>query len=52
MKEFEKIINSAWDNRDTINSKSDQSIIDAIKETIELVDKGKIELLKKKVMNG
>ena len=48
MKEFEKIINTAWDNRDTINSKSDQSIIDAIKETIELVDKGKIRVAEKK----
>ena len=52
MKEFEKIINTAWDNRDTINSKSDQSIIDAIKETIELVDKGKIRVAEKKVTNG
>ena len=48
MKEFEKIINTAWDNRDTINSKSDQLIIDAIKETIELVDKGKIRVAEKK----
>ena len=48
MKEFEKIVNTAWDNRDTINSKSDQSIIDAIKETIELVDKGKIRVAEKK----
>ena len=48
MKEFEKIINAAWDNRDKIDSKSDQSIIDAIKETIELVDKGKIRVAEKK----
>ena len=32
MKEFEKIINTAWDKKDEINSKSDQSIIDAIQE--------------------
>ena len=38
MKEFEKIINTAWDNRKKIDSKSDQSIIDAIKETVELTD--------------
>ena len=31
MKEFEKIINTAWDNKEKINSKSDQSILDAIK---------------------
>ena len=48
MKEFEKILNTAWDNKDKINSKSDQSIIDAIKETIELVDKGKIRVAEKK----
>ena len=48
MKEFEKIINTAWDKKDEINSKSDQSIIDAIKETIELVDEGKIRVAEKK----
>ena len=48
MKEFEKIINTAWDNRQKIGSKSDQSIIDAIKKTIELVDKGKIRVAEKK----
>ena len=50
MKEFEKIINTAWDKRDKIDSKSDQSIINAIKETIELVDKGKIRVAEK--ING
>ena len=48
MKEFEKIINTAWDKRDKIDFKSDQSIINAIKETIELVDKGKIRVAEKK----
>ena len=48
MKEFEKIINTAWDNKDKIDSKSDQSIINAIKKTIELVDKGKIRVAEKK----
>ena len=48
MKEFEKIINTAWDKRDKIDSKSDQSIINTIKETIELVDKGKIRVAEKK----
>ena len=48
MKEFEKIVNTAWDNRDKIDSKSDQSIINAIKETIELVNKGKIRVAEKK----
>ena len=48
MKEFEKIINTAWDNRDKIDSKSDQLIINGIKQTIELVDKGKIRVAEKK----
>ena len=48
MKEFEKIVNTAWDNRDKIDSQSDQSIINAIKETIKLVDKGKIRVAEKK----
>jgi len=47
MKEFEKIINAAWDNRENTNSSSDQSILDAIKETIEMVDKGKIRVAEK-----
>ena len=48
MKEFEKIINTAWDNRQNIDSKSDQSILDTIKETVELTDKGKIRVAEKK----
>jgi len=48
MKEFEKIINTAWDNKEKIDSKSDQSVLDAIKKTIELVDKGKIRIAEKK----
>ena len=47
MKEFEKIINAAWDNKKNINSSSDQSILDAIKETIKMVDKGKIRVAEK-----
>ena len=47
MNDFENIINTAWDNRDQVNSKSDQSIIDAIKETIKLVDAGKIRVAEK-----
>ena len=47
MNDFENIINTAWDNRDQVNSKSNQSIIDAIKETIKLVDAGKIRVAEK-----
>ena len=31
MKEFENIINTAWDNKESINVQSDQSILNAIK---------------------
>ena len=48
MKDFEKIINSAWDKKDQINSKSDPLIINAIKETIKSVDEGKIRVAEKK----
>ena len=48
MNEFENIINSAWENKEQINNKSDNSIINAIKETINLVDAGKIRIAEKK----
>ena len=35
MSNIEKIINSAWENKDKINKNSDKSIIDAINEIIE-----------------
>ena len=47
MKEFENIINTAWDNKDSINGQSDKSILNAIDQTIELVDKGKLRVAKK-----
>jgi len=47
MKEFEKIIDTAWENRETINSKSDQSLLVTIKKTIEMVDEGKIRVAEK-----
>ena len=39
---IEKIINEAWEKKDQINKDSDKSIIDAIKETIHLLNEGKI----------
>ena len=42
MSDIEKIINDAWEIKDQINKNSDKSIIDAIKETITLLNKGKI----------
>ena len=45
---FEKIINEAFDTKEKININSDKSIIDAINETIELTDQGKIRVAEKK----
>ena len=52
MKEFENIINTAWENKDSINGQSDKSILDAINQTIELVDSGELRVAEKKVMSG
>ena len=48
MKDFEKIINDAWKNRNKINSKSGKKIISAINKTIDLLDQGKIRVAEKK----
>ena len=45
---FEKIINDAFENKEKIDANSDKSIIDAIKETIELTDQGKVRVAEKK----
>jgi 2,3,4,5-tetrahydropyridine-2-carboxylate N-succinyltransferase len=45
---FEKIINEAFDIKEKVNANSDNSIIEAIKETIELTDQGKIRVAEKK----
>ena len=47
MKEFENIINKAWENKDSINGQSDKSILDAINQTIELVDSGELRVAEK-----
>lgn len=52
MKEFENTINTAWDNKDSINGQSDKSILDAINQTIELVDKGELRVAEKMAMSG
>ncbi len=39
---IEKIINEAWENKGQINKGSDKSIIDAINETVHLLNEGKI----------
>ena len=48
MDKFEKIINEAFEIKEKINAGTDKSIIDAIKETIELTDQGKIRVAEKK----
>ena len=45
---FEKIIDAAFENKEKIDANSDKSIIEAIKETIELTDQGKIRVAEKK----
>ena len=45
---FEKIINDAWKNKDQINQQSNKEIVNAISETIELLDGGKIRVAEKK----
>ena len=44
---FEKIINETFKNKESVNFNSDQSIINAITETIELIDQGKIRVAEK-----
>ena len=48
LNKFEKIIDTAFENKEKIDANSDKSIIDAIKETIELTDQGKIRVAEKK----
>jgi 2,3,4,5-tetrahydropyridine-2-carboxylate N-succinyltransferase len=48
MKAFEKIINDAWDNKENISETSDPTIVNAIKETINLLDLGKVRVAEKK----
>ena len=52
MQKFEEIIDKAWEDREQINKNSDQNILDTIKETINLVDNGKIRVAEKKTTNG
>ncbi|MDC0366537.1 2,3,4,5-tetrahydropyridine-2,6-dicarboxylate N-succinyltransferase [Pelagibacteraceae bacterium] len=44
---FEKIINEAFENKEKIDANSDKSIVDAIRETIELTDQGKVRVAEK-----
>jgi 2,3,4,5-tetrahydropyridine-2-carboxylate N-succinyltransferase len=48
LNKFEEIINKAFEDKEKVNANSDKSIIDTIKETIELTDQGKIRVAEKK----
>ncbi len=50
MNNIEKIINDAWENKEKISSNSDKSIIDAINQTIQNLDQGKMRVAEK--ING
>jgi len=44
---LEKIINTTFEKKEKVNSKSDKKVINAINETIDLVDAGKIRVANK-----
>ena len=46
-KDVEKIIEEAWSKKDQINKSSDQKIIDAINQTIDDLDSGKVRVAEK-----
>ena len=48
IKDFEKIIDKAWNNKNQVNSNSDKNLLDTISATIELLDSGKIRVAEKK----
>ena len=47
MSNIEKIINDAWENKEKISSNSDKSILDAINQTIQNLDQGKVRVAEK-----
>ena len=46
--ELEKIINEAFENKKNVSESSDKKILDAIKKTIDLTDKGNLRVAEKK----
>ena len=49
LNKFEKTINEAFEIKEKVSPKTDKKILKAIKETIELLDQGKIRVAEKKV---
>ena len=45
---FEKIINEAWESKFQVSKNSDKKLLDAISETINLLDSGKLRVAEKK----
>ena len=48
LNELEKIINKAFDDKQSLNEKSNKEILNAINDTIELTDKGDLRVAEKK----
>ena len=51
LEKIEKSINEAFNKKDKIKS-SDEAINNLVRETIDLLDNGKIRVAEKKVING
>ena len=47
MSNIEKIINDAWENKEKISSNSDKLILNAINQTIQNLDQGKVRVAEK-----
>ena len=45
---FQKIINEAWENKSQVSKNSDKKLLDAISDTINLLDSGKLRVAEKK----
>ena len=52
LNELEKIINKAFDDKQSLNEKSNKEILNAINDTIELTDKGDLRVAEKKMVAG
>ena len=51
LEKIEKTIVEAFENKDKIDG-SDKSLNDLVRDTIDLLDNGKIRVAEKKVING
>ena len=47
MSDIEKIINDAWENRESVNQDSEQSLKDTINQIIADLDSGKVRVAEK-----